>query len=157
MNTINLTNKEASNLKFEVSHFPDGQQDLCILPYSVAEIKTILESKDLSIQINARFNSFEDLEIILCATKALRRLGIKKIHLYIPYLLGARSDRQFQEGGNSYLVDIIAPILNAQGFESVTVYDVHSDVAAACINNLKVIDNVNLVKFALNSIYNEKT
>lgn len=74
-------------------------------------------------------------------------MGVKTIHLYIPYLLGARSDRQFVEGGTSYLVDVVAPILNAQNFESVTVIDVHSDVAAACINNLKMIDNTDLVKY----------
>jgi ribose-phosphate pyrophosphokinase len=106
--------------------------------------------------IKSRFNSFKDLELIICATKALERLGFKKIHLFVPYLLGARSDRQFQEGGNSYLVDVIAPIINAQNFESVTVIDVHSDVAAACINNLHSISNLELVQFAIDDLFTYK-
>ncbi len=126
---------EESEIKFKISHFPDGQQDLTITQYD-----------DINIEILSRFNSFKDLELIICATKALRRLGIKNISLYIPYLLGARSDRQFVEGGTSYLVDVIAPIINSLDFESVTVVDVHSDVAAACIKNLRVIDNTEFVK-----------
>ncbi len=34
-----------------------------------------------------------------------------------------------------------------------TVVDVHSDVAAACINNLKTQDNVDIVKWAMGNIY----
>lgn len=143
MKTINLVNKETSDIKFEVSSFPDGQKDIVINPESLEGFKWCW--------IKARINNMEDLGILICATKALRRLGIKTIHLYIPYLLGARSDRQFQEGGTSYLVDIIAPILNAQNYESITVLDVHSNVAPACINNLKMIDNEKLVRWATNN------
>lgn len=125
---------EDSEVKFKISHFPDGQQDITLLAYDYPHI-----------QIKSRFNSFKDLELIICATKALRRVGCKNISLYIPYLLGARSDRQFIEGGTSYLVDVIAPIINSLNFESVTVVDVHSDVAAACINNLRAINNFDLV------------
>lgn len=137
MKTINLTKPEESEIKFKISRFPDGQQDI------------VLAEASGPVTIMSRFNSFLDLEIILATTKALKRMGVKEIHLYIPYLLGARSDRQFQKGGNNYLVDIIAPIINAQGYESVTVVDVHNvAVADACINNLKTIDNSNLVKHA---------
>lgn len=149
MKTINLVNKETSDIKFEVSSFPDGQKDIVINPESLEGFKWCW--------IKARINNMEDLGILICATKALRRLGVKMIHLYIPYLLGARSDRQFQEGGTSYLVDVIAPILNAQNYELITVLDVHSNVAPACINNLKMIDNSQLVAWSLSEIYPPRT
>ena len=148
MKTLNLTAPETSEIKFEVSHFPDGQQDVKVL----GKIKWGNHFSALTnppVKIVSRFNSFEDLELILCATKALRRLEIEEVHLYIPYLLGARSDRKFTDGGTSYLVDIVAPILNAQNYKTVTVLDAHSDVAAACINNLQVVNNHELVLFAL--------
>lgn len=155
MKTLNLTSPETSDIKFEVSHFPDGQQDV-----KIASSKVELGHYDgehywiaTPIILKSRFNSFEDLELILCATKALKRAGGGEIHLYIPYLLGARSDRKFTDGGTSYLVDIVAPILNAQNFKSVTALDAHSDVAAACINNLRVIDNEELVAFAMADLY----
>lgn len=138
---------EASDVKFEVSSFPDGQQDIKLLkPFNFW-----IPGDD--VQINSRFNNFKDLELIICATKALRGIGIEKIHLHTPYILGARSDRKFVDGGTSYLRDVIAPILNAQNYASVTCLDVHSDVAEATINNLSKIDNTSLVMFALGRIY----
>lgn len=140
---INLTNLEKSSIKYKISQFPDGQQDI-VLNWIIY--------KGEPVTIKSRFNSFKDLELIIATNKALKRLGVKEIHLTIPYLLGARSDRHFQYGGNSYLVDVIAPILNAQEFESVTVLDVHSDVAAACIKNLKTITNEKLVRTSIINI-----
>lgn len=142
MKTLDLTHPENSDIKYKISQFPDGQQDIVI--------DTNFE--DVHIEIKSRFNSFKDLELIIAAKKALDRNNAYYTSLYIPYLLGARSDRQFVEGGTSYLVDVIAPIINSLEFESVTVMDVHSDVAAACIKNLKVIDNVELVKWATREI-----
>jgi phosphoribosylpyrophosphate synthetase len=56
---------------------------------------------------------------------ALRNLGVRKINLYVPYFLGARSDRKFTEGGINYLKDVICPIINSQKFKSVTILDAH--------------------------------
>lgn len=154
MTTLNLAKKETSSIEFEVSHFPDGQQDVKILKMNEWER---YPNAYKEIQIKSRFNSFKDLELIICATKALKRAGVEEIHLYIPYLLGARSDRKFVDGGTSYLVDIVAPILNSQNYKSVVTLDAHSDVAAACINNLKVEDNKKLVRFALHDAYGPNT
>lgn len=157
MKVLNLSDLDNSDIKYKISKFPDGQQDIVIEGWNGGDDfewgDPLLASP---IQIKSRFNSFKDLELIICANNALRKLGFNPIHLYIPYLLGARSDRQFQDGGNSYLVDIIAPIINAQEFDSVIVMDVHSDVAAACIKNLKVISNVGLVQWSLDVIADKR-
>lgn len=150
MKILNLTDLEKSDIKYQIQQFPDGQQNCLITDTGWVNLFIPVNT---IVKIKSRFNSFRDLELIICVTKALRRMGVKEIHLYIPYLLGARSDRQFQEGGNSYLVDIIAPIINSLEFESVTVMDIHSDVAAACINNLKSLNNMDLVNFTLNQLY----
>lgn len=158
MKSLNLMYPEESDVKFKILKFPDGQQDIIIPIEGIIGAYWLNELLDKrNITIKSRFNSFKDLELIICATKALRRLGVKQIHLYIPYLLGARSDRQFVEGGNSYLVDVIAPVINSLEFESVTVVDVHSDVAAACIKNLISIDNKNLIASSLDHIYPNNT
>lgn len=146
MITLNLVDESKSDIKYIISKYPDHQQDVTITqsPYDRVES---------GVKILSRFNGFEDLELIVCAVKALRRLHVREIYLYIPYLLGARSDRQFQEGSTSYLVDVVTPILNDLSLTSIEVLDVHSDVAAACINNLKVVTNLNLVRYALMDIY----
>jgi ribose-phosphate pyrophosphokinase len=143
MKILDLTNLEKSEVKYKTLKYPDGQQDIVI------DGKTF----DFYIEISSRFNSFMDLELIICTAKSLRRLGVKEVSLYIPYLLGSRSDRQFQKGGTSYLVDVVAPIINSLKFNKVNVLDVHSDIAAACINNLSVVDNVEFVKSCLSSMY----
>lgn len=140
MKVLNLTNNETSDIKFEVSKFPDGQQQV-----------KITKCGEYFVQLKARLNDFKDLELIICATKSLRNLGVKEIHLHTPYFLGSRSDRKFEEGSNNYLKDVICPIINSLNFESVTVLDPHSDVLEACLNNFKKVNNLSLVRFATNN------
>ena len=168
MKILNLTDLSKSDIKFEVSRFPDGQQQIKILPFKIKKtsefwVENINDScrkkkftidKLVSIQIKARLNNFKDLELIICATKSLRALGVKEIHLYTPYFLGSRSDREFEEGSNNYLKDVICPIINSLNFESVTVLDPHSDVLEACLNNFKKVDNSQLIQFFLANTYN---
>lgn len=152
MINLNLVNQDKSNIKYKISKFPDGQQQVAINP---DDVDNYLNDKWIKhvVQIKSRLNNFQDLELIICTTKSLRNLGVKEIHLYTPYFLGSRSDRQFEEGSNNYLKDVICPIINNLNFESVTVRDPHSDVLEACLNNFKKLDNLALVVYSLNSIY----
>jgi ribose-phosphate pyrophosphokinase len=84
---------------------------------------------------------------------AVKHDSTVEVHLYVPYVLGARSDRQFSDGENNYLRDVICPIINLQGFKSVTVLDPHSDVLEACLNGFKKVSNKELVGFAIHDIY----
>jgi ribose-phosphate pyrophosphokinase len=82
-------------------------------------------------------------------------LGIKNVSLYIPYCIGGRSDRKFSEGGFNYIKNVIAPVINLQGYTQVEIMDPHSDVLEACISNFKKIDNVKLVQFALRDYFTD--
>lgn len=139
MKVLNLINNEDSDIAFESSNFPDGQQ----------QVKIVINQREIGtkVEIKSRLNNFQDLEKIICATKSLRELGVKEINLYTPYFLGSRSDRKFEEGSNNYLKDVICPIINSLKFDSVTVIDPHSDVLEACLHNFKKIDNLELVDF----------
>lgn len=150
MRHLNLAKPESTTIGFKHVVYPDGQQQVVILDnigdYPLNEEVTIM----------SRFNSFLDLEKILCATESLKNWGMKNIHLYIPYILGARSDRKFELGDNSYLRDVIAPILNAQNYLSITSLEVHNPVMAqACIPNLKCLDMNDLIKFVGREYYKE--
>ena len=147
MKILDLVDQEKdgdSMLRYKISKFPDGQQSINL---------DFIHLED-EVKIKSRLNDFKDLEVILCATAALKNLGVKTIHLYVPYFLGARSDRQFSDGGINYLKDVICPIINSQNYETVTIVDAHSDVLEACIHNYRKIDNIALVKFALTDIDN---
>jgi ribose-phosphate pyrophosphokinase len=154
MNILNLANpSDQLSLKYEISSFPDGQQSIKILSGTYVSYNTI---KDLEyVKIKSRLNTFRDLELIICATQALKEIGVKDIHLYIPYCIGGRSDRKFFEGGVNYIKNVIAPVINLQRYSQVEIMDPHSDVLEACINNFKKIDNLLLVSFALKDYFTD--
>jgi ribose-phosphate pyrophosphokinase len=153
LKTINLVDEQASEVKYKILRFPDGQQNI------VLDLKEIEEELDgsydslVSFNIVTRLNSWKDLELIFATTACLRDCGFcKNIHLVMPYLLGSRSDRKFEEGGNNYLKDVICPLINYLEFDDVTIFDPHSDVTEALINRVNIESNVEFIKWVLNEL-----
>jgi ribose-phosphate pyrophosphokinase len=144
---LNLVNQEKSDIKYKINKFPDGQQSVDLERGTVNVIN--------DIRIETRLNSFSDLEILICVTKALRNITRKPISLYVPYFLGSRSDRKFVEGGVNYLKEVICPIVNSLDFDKIEVLDPHSDVLEACLNNFVKLPTNYLVKQALTKIDNK--
>ena len=150
--TLNLVNPEdILSCGYEISRFPDGQQTIRIVDKNYYTIHSLSEQKT-PIVIKSRLNSFKDLELIICANQALKEIGVEKVNLYIPYCIGGRSDRKFVEGGINYIKTVIAPIINSQNFNKVTIMDPHSDVLEACINNITKYTNFGVAKMALDDI-----
>jgi ribose-phosphate pyrophosphokinase len=145
---LNLANPDDSDVKFKISKFPDGQQ--------MVDIESDqMYINGLAVNIVSRMNSFRDIELIIAANQALREMAVGSVSLYVPYFLGARSDRKFRKGGTNYLKSVICPIINSQNFNTVIVLDPHSDVLEACLNNFEKIDNHTIVKHALRNIDNK--
>lgn len=156
MKTLDLTNLDNSDIKYKISKFPDGQQSI-----TLDLENTIFSSEAQSVVIKSRLNSFLDLELIICANQALIELGVinlafklKEISLYVPYFLGARSDRKFLKGQSNYLKTVICPIINSQNFSRVTILDPHSDVLEACLNNFQKTSNVTFAKEVIKELDN---
>lgn len=148
MLNLDLTNLDKSDIKYHISKFPDGQQT----------VDLIIELFGLDadhVKIKSRLNNFKDLELILCATQSLKNINVPNISLYVPYFMGSRSDRKFQDGGVNYLKQIISPIINSQNYNQVTTIDPHSDVLEAVINNFDKVNNFMLIKQALTNIDNK--
>lgn len=150
--TLNLVNpNDVLSCKYEISRFPDGQQTIRILEHSYTTYHSLREQKT-PIIIKSRLNTFQDLELIICANQTLKEIGVKSVKLFIPYCIGGRSDRKFQEGGINYIKTVIAPIINSQNFDEVRIMDPHSDVLEACINNFVKLTNFNLGVMALRDL-----
>lgn len=154
---INLSEPCSYGIKFKVSKFPDGQQSITILEGEV--LKHEMFEKMEPVVIKSRITSFLDLELVICANKALRELGVKKTSLEISYLLGARSDRKFETGSVNYIKEVLAPIINSQKFTRVTILDPHSDVTEACIKKFKKSTQITsgLITFVLRDYFNNGT
>lgn len=150
MITLDLVNPEQSVIKYKISQFPDGQQTVDLIEWN-----HLLIYSD-TVKIISRLNSFKDLELIICATAAIRNIKpTREIALYVPYFMGARSDRKFVDGGVNYLKQVICPIINSLNFVKVITLDPHSDVLEACLNNYEKVDNHNFVRDVLEKIDNK--
>jgi ribose-phosphate pyrophosphokinase len=148
---LNLAYPEKSQINYKVNRFPDGQQSVTL----EIDMSHLTAKQAEAVKIYSRLNTFRDLELIICATAALRNTGIQRIVLYTPYFMGARSDRRFTEGDANYLKQVICPIINSQKFDAVIVLDPHSDVLEACLDNYEKVDNHTIVKHALTDIDNK--
>lgn len=97
------------------------------------------------VTITQRINSFNDLGMICITVDALRRMGVKEIELFIPYFPAARQDRVMIPG-EPLSVKVYADIINAMALASVTVFDPHSEVTPALLNNCVTISNHEFIK-----------
>lgn len=86
-------------------------------------------------QITAHLWSSEDVMTLLLVTDALRRMGVREITLCMPYLPYARQDRVANDG-EPHSLRVFCDLINLQHYDSVTVWDVHSDVALGILNRV---------------------
>ncbi|WP_300484979.1 ribose-phosphate diphosphokinase [Flavobacterium sp.] len=97
------------------------------------------------ITITQRINSFNDLGLFCIAVDALKRMGVKTIEAFIPYFPAARQDRVMIKG-ESLSVKVYADIINNLQLQKITVFDPHSEVTPALLNNCEVLDNHAFIK-----------
>ncbi|WP_395077207.1 ribose-phosphate diphosphokinase [Flavobacterium sp.] len=105
------------------------------------------------VTITHRLNSFNDLGLLCVTVDALRRMDIKIINVFIPYFPAARQDRVMIPG-EPLSVKVYADILNAMNLNKVTVFDAHSEVTPALVNNCEVIPNHKFIAEVLKTIGN---
>lgn len=103
---------------------------------------------DTAVMLSCRIKSSTDLMILLLATDALKRSGVKSIEVFIPYMPFARQDRVMVQG-EPLSIKVIADILNQQSYDKVQIYDAHSEVSLALINNVQNISNHSFVSEVL--------
>ncbi len=99
----------------------------------------------LPVMITHRINSFNDLGLLCIAVDALRRMGVKIISAFIPYFPAARQDRVMVMG-EALSVKVYADIINYLNLEKVYIFDPHSEVTPALLNNVSVISNHDFIK-----------
>lgn len=137
---INLVNTEKSELPVKIIKFPDGQVIVDV------DSSSVPCDFDGYFKIYSR-GSWNDLQIVSGAVKAIRHLWSNEILLYIPYI-GGRSDRRFSENQAHYLKEVYAPVLNSLNCYVYTL-DPHSDVVDAVITNCCPYTNKNYVETVL--------
>ena len=121
---------------FEVFKFPGGEVNVRLKQYD--------QSLDNEVKLIARINNSDDVMTLLLATDALRRKEVKNISLVLPYVPYARQDR-VANGGEALSIKVFADLINSQNYTNVTIFDPHSDVTSALINNVRIVTQEDIV------------
>lgn len=127
-------------IEFTAFTFPSGCEE---------HIKLNHIEQEEEVVITTRIKTSRDIMRLLLATDALKKRVTQKIVLVMPYLPYARQDRRMVSG-EPLSIKVFADILNAQNYDIVMVFDAHSDVSAALINNIKLVNNHKLVYRVMN-------
>ena len=101
--------------------------------------------------ITSQLKTFNDFGLLLLSIDALKRMDVETINLFIPYFPAARQDRVMVPG-EPLSVKVFADMINQTNINQVTVYDAHSEVTPAVLNNCKVIPNHKFIKEVLKQI-----
>jgi ribose-phosphate pyrophosphokinase len=106
--------------------------------------RTIYQSQ-IGVGIHAKIKSSDDLMELLLLTDAIRRTGNKTpIKLQLPYIPYARQDRVCYPG-EALSLKVFCDIINAQKYDTVQVYDAHSDVALALLDNVVHVESFRIL------------
>ena len=100
--------------------------------------------KGADVIITTRFKDGNDLMRVLLATDAAKRAGAGSVSLFIPFLPFARQDHLIVDG-DPLSLRVFANVINLQGYRKVILFDPHSDVATAVIDNSVAINNYSFV------------
>lgn len=141
------------NHKLRVAHTAGGPMaalDYSVLAFSGGEVHVrILEPNEAPgqlFEITARLHGSVEIMELLLLTDALRRMSAgARIRLVCPYFPYARQDRVCASG-EALSLRVVADLINAQGYESVEVWDAHSDVTGAVLNRMVSLPALHFVR-----------
>jgi len=125
---------------FQPTTFPEIEFNLLVFSGGELHIKLnkrIDYGRVEKVVITQRANNSNAIMAILIAVDALKRLGIKRFDLIMPYIPYARQDRyEIDENlGESFTLDVFTNIINSVGFETIHTLDAHSDISKVLIKN----------------------
>lgn len=132
-------------IEFQSFTFSGGEPHIKINPnFDNSEVVTVTH----------RINSFNDLGLLCLAVDALKKMDAKLGELFIPYFPAARQDRVMTPG-EPLSVKVYADIINSFQFKKVMVFDAHSEVTPAVLNNCEVISNHKFIQKVIQEIGND--
>ncbi|MFK7031452.1 ribose-phosphate diphosphokinase [Flavobacterium oreochromis] len=133
-----------NEISFQAFTFSGGEPHIKIQHFDTTQ----------KVIITHRANSFNDFGLIILTIDALKRMDVKEIELFIPYFPAARQDRVMIPG-EPLSVKVYAAILNSLNLSKVYVFDAHSEVTPAVLNNCQVITNYKFIEKVIENIGEE--
>ena len=146
---INMGVANDKIIKFNSFEFKGGEPHIKIDEMFVDEVT-----------ITHQINSFNDMGMLEVAVDALKRINKNvKLNLFLPYFPAARQDRLMVDG-EPFTSAIYVKQLDRMGFETITSFDLHSDVVGGmfAVLNTKFIQipNHKFVLEVLKDLYPQR-
>ena len=128
------SNIKLNNFPVETMRFPVGELQVRLATPTPREAVLL-----------ATLKKSDDILAMMLTVDAARRAGTRIVHIVAPYIPYARQDRVAVEG-EALSIAVIANLINSMRCESVVMYDPHSDVTPALINNAIIMTQADLMK-----------
>lgn len=129
------------------NHFPDNS--LRIEPIDVSDLDlSFMGISQVPKKIIWHYENDAELFTIICLRK---HFAHKEMVLEMPYCPHARMDR-VKNNNEFFTLKYFADVINGLGFHEVRIYDPHSSVCTALINNVKAIPPINEIQKTLKAI-----
>lgn len=146
------------NLTTSFNPYPEKKQiDIETFTFSGGEphVKILTDLSNVShVLVTQRVNSFNDFGLLLLAIDALKRADVEKIDVFIPYFPAARQDRLMVKG-EALSVKVYTDILNNSGVNKVFVYDAHSEVTPALLQDCVNFNNHQFIEKVIQDLSND--
>lgn len=129
--------KDKRSIKLETRKYPAGE----------VYVRVDEDAPNVSQQcvISAHIDDSEGILQLLMLTDAIRRQwGHIEIVLSLPYVPYGRHDRVMQQG-EPLALKVFCDLINSQGYAEVILYDPHSDVTGALLDNVTIVPQEKIV------------
>ncbi|MDD1794207.1 ribose-phosphate diphosphokinase [Enterovibrio sp. ZSDZ42] len=128
-----------SEASFQSFTFSGGEEHIRFDPIELSDVAVF--------EIQERLTDSSQVIRLMMMVDALKRLSNGKIpiELVIPYFPYARQDRVCVEG-EALSASVMARLINSLELSKVTIWDAHSDVTPALLNNVVNIPQTELIK-----------
>ena len=126
-------------LPFKSFIFPGGE-----VGFKFTKEAMFNSDESVEVQIFASATCSDDFMGLAMAKDALEQLGYRNITLVLPYVPYGRQDRKC-DSGEAFSLKVFAGLLNSLRFKKIVIFDPHSDVTPALIDNVKVIDQLSII------------
>jgi ribose-phosphate pyrophosphokinase len=140
-----LNQKHSQRVSISTMKFPGGEVGVNVNTGSIDAFTTQAQGI-ITITLTAKIQNSDHLMQMFMATDALKRVyPFANIDLLIPYFPYARQDRVCN-AGEALSVKVVAQLINAMKYATVTVVDPHSPVLVAALDNCYVIEQSDAFK-----------
>lgn len=131
--------------EYEKFYFPSGEM----------HIKLITPKRHTIADYTWVFEKTEDIVEFLLYSNALKEAGVKTLKITIPFFPFGRQDR-VAVFGETFSLKVMCDLVNSLGASYVRVWDPHSDVIPALLNNCKVITQDAIFDPIINNAFDEE-